>query len=173
MRRFAALFPLVLTACPLSPYEAGETVFPCRDVDDCAAGFSCDLEWSTCVSARHRDDPLVGDAGEHGQAPLAPGGAPELVLDEVFVREAGAPAWRSWTFSLAGQGAPALVVVQNHGCASADVTLNGAALVVPDDLTPVTQQVEREVTLNADNELRARLRSEPGCALLVVVVARP
>lgn len=64
----------------------------------------------------------------------------------------------------------AVLVVHNHGCSSAEATLNGEDVIFPSDLNQEVECFTREVTIDESNTLEVQVRSVPGCSIDVSIL---
>lgn len=70
-------------------------------------------------------------------------------------------------------GADGFVVVEDEGCASAWIRLDGEVVLTPDDLNAKAACLAIPVTLAEQNALEVTLASKPGCTLDVTVYEVP
>lgn len=94
------------------------------------------------------------------------------VFSEGFTRQRGEPELETRTFTFSSNGLEeGVVVIENDGCASAVISLNGEEVLAPEDLDAALQCRFTPTALAAENVLEVELRSKPGCEVTVTVYA--
>jgi len=123
---------------------------------------------------REGESPRPGRIWRISGDTFAPGDPLVALLE--LIREKGEPETTRMTLRLpAGAWGPFTLEIRNGNAAggsrvaSGQVWLNQQEIVSPSDFRRATGLVEREVSLNLENELAVRLAGEPGGRILIMI----
>jgi hypothetical protein len=90
---------------------------------------------------------------------------------QTFVRETGKPQILTAAFPILNPSTQYTMLIQNHGVASAVISVNGAQVFGPSDFNPNVATLQKSVGLQrGSNTLSVELRSKPGASLTITVI---
>src|SRR5436309_2172002 len=87
-----------------------------------------------------------------------------------YLRETGKPQAVTNNFSVSNIHTQYTMHIENHGVASAVVSINGTQMFGPSDFDLNVNSLDRAVTLASSNTVSVELQSKPGTSLTVTVI---